>query len=96
MSDLGPVHCRQHGERRPTFVCKHLVRGSGLGFFSPNRPPAVEEADEQTAWCSDCERVRQEQGGGWDDVSEGYASVTMVCEACFEAARHRNEFGTDG
>jgi hypothetical protein len=94
MTDLGPVHCPRHGERRPTFVCQHLVRGSGLGFYTPNRPHTEEESDEQAAWCSDCERVRQEQGG-WNDVSEGYAGVTMICDMCFEAARIRNYLGTE-
>jgi hypothetical protein len=33
------VHCREHGDRLPTFVCRHLVRGTGLGFYEPTRPP---------------------------------------------------------
>jgi hypothetical protein len=32
------VHCREHGDRRPAFVCRHLIGGSnGLGFYEPNR-----------------------------------------------------------
>ena len=31
------VHCHEHGERLPTFVCRHLLRGAGLGFYEPNR-----------------------------------------------------------
>src|SRR5690242_14836918 len=85
------VHCGQHGDRCPTFVCKHLVRGSSLGFFMPNREPvSPDESDERAAWCADCERVRQEQGG-WNDVSEAFAGVTMICDLCFEAARARNQ-----
>ena len=84
------VDCGQHGQRRPTFVCKHLVRGSSLGFLEPNREPvSPEESDEQCAWCDECERVRQEQRG-WNDVSEAFAGITMICDLCFEAARARN------
>ena len=85
------VHCGEHGERRATFVCQHLVRGTELGFFEANRQPISEdESDEQCAWCSECESVRQQQGG-WNDVSEAFAHVTMICDACFEASRRRNE-----
>src|SRR2546423_11297000 len=94
MGNLGSVHCPKHGEKRPASVCQHLVRGSGRGFFTPNRPPTEEESAEQAAWCSDCERVRQDERG-WNDVSEGYAGVTMICAACFEAARRRNELGKE-
>src|SRR5262245_49455499 len=84
------VHCGTHGQRWPTFVCKHLVRGSGLGFVEPNRvPTSSEDSDEQYAWCAECERVRQEQRG-WNDASEAFAGVTMICDLCFEAARARN------
>jgi len=88
--DTRTVHCGQHGQRRPTFVCKHLVRGSSLGFFEPNQEPvSPEDSDDQAAWCGECERVRQEQRG-WNDVSEAFAGVTMICDLCFEAARARN------
>jgi hypothetical protein len=85
MNDLGPVHCPKHGERHPTFVCQHLVQGSGLGFYTPE-----EESDDQEAWCAECESVRQQQGG-WNDVSEKHAGVKLICDACFEACRKRNE-----
>jgi hypothetical protein len=66
------------------------VRGTGFGFVEPNRAPiSPDESDEQSAWCSECERVRQQQGG-WNDVSEAFAHITMICDACFEASRRRN------
>jgi hypothetical protein len=86
-----PLRCSEHGERYATFVCQHLVRGTGLGFFEPNRDPiSPDESGDQAAWCSECEAVRQQQGG-WNDVSEAFAHVTMICDACFEASRRRNE-----
>jgi hypothetical protein len=93
MGELRQVYCPEHGSRRPTFLCRHLVRGSGLGFVTPNRPPmSDDESGEQCAWCEECEEVRQRQDG-WDDVSEGFAGATMACDVCFEAARKRNLTG---
>jgi hypothetical protein len=89
------VYCGEHGDRRPTFVCRHLVRGSGLGFYTPIGPPVSDdESDEQCAWCEACEQVRQRQRG-WDDESEAFAGVTMICDACFEMSRIRNRLGTE-
>ena len=60
-------------------------------FFEPDGPPtSANESGEQSAWCSEGERVRQQQGG-WDDISEGFAGVTIICDACFERARQRNQ-----
>ena len=84
------VTCAQHGERSVAFVCRHLVRGSGLGFFLSDQAQTADECDERCGWCSQCEQVRQQQGG-WTDVSEAFAGVTMICNACFEASRKRNE-----
>jgi MinD superfamily P-loop ATPase len=52
-----------------------------------------EEADEKCAWCNECEAVRQ-KNGGWNDESEAFAQITMICDACFEAARLRNAAAT--
>jgi hypothetical protein len=89
------VHCHVHGERLPTFVCRHLVRGAGLGFYEPDRTsPSGDETGERCAWCAACERVRQDRGG-WDDESEAFAGVTLICDACFQAARVRNLLRTE-
>ena len=94
MEEQRRVHCREHGDRLPAFVCRHLVRGTGLGFYEPNHTPLSDgEPDERCAWCEACERARQGRGG-WDDESEAFAGVTMICDACFEAARIRNRMST--
>jgi hypothetical protein len=28
--------------------------------------------------------------GGWDDESEAFAGITLICDLCYEAARVRN------
>jgi len=86
-----PVECSKHGHRYATFVCKHLVAGHGLGFFTPDPDRVVnaEDSTDRQAWCAACDKIREAQGG-WDGVSEGAAEITMICDACFEAARIRN------
>jgi hypothetical protein len=93
MDEQRRVHCHEYGERLPTFVCRHLVRGTGLGFYEPNTD-LRRQPDERCARCEACERVRGGRGG-WDDESEAFAGVTMICDACFEAARIRNRLGTE-
>ena len=85
------VDCGAHGKQLPTYVCRHLAHGSGLGFVEPCGPmPPENDYPEQTAWCDECERIRKKQNG-WDDISEGFAGITMICSECFEAARLRNQ-----
>jgi hypothetical protein len=84
------VQCGEHGDCPAAFVCQHLVHGSGLGFVEPDQEAISEdEPDERCAWCSECERVRAQQGG-WNDVSEGFAQFMLVCDVCFEDFRRLN------
>jgi len=78
------VHCGSHGARRPAYVCRHVARGSGLGFFAPDEP-----GDDPQGWCGECERARA-RCGGWDDESEAVAQVMLICDLCYHAARERN------
>lgn len=94
MSNLRPVICPFHGERPPMLVCKHPVEGKGLGFHTPNRPTSEPDADDDKAWCSECESVRQ-QNDGWNEYSELFAGMTRICDVCFEATRVRNRQGIE-
>lgn len=94
MSTEERVNCPQHGVRRAAFVCRHLVSGSGLGFYTPNQAPSGEASGEQSAWCGACERVRRQQRG-WSDASEAFAGITVICDGCFEQSRHRNTLGNE-
>ena len=86
MGEEQVVHCGSHGPRRPAFVCRHLVRGSGLGFFAPDDP-----GDDLQAWCWACERVRiRVRCSGWNDESETVAQIKLICDLCYTAARERN------
>jgi hypothetical protein len=87
MSDRRTVDCEEHGQVAPAFVCHHLVsrlrsgKGPPIGFFEPSEP-----SDDLQAWCGECERVATE-AGGWNDESERFARVTLVCAGCFETLR---------
>jgi tetratricopeptide (TPR) repeat protein len=80
------VPCATHGASRQTYVCQHLVTGKNLGFITAEAPG--EEFPD--AWCGDCERVRIAEGGDWNERSEAFASVTMICSRCYVAAREKN------
>src|SRR3954464_1470144 len=83
------IRCERHGPQRPTFVCKHLVSGVGLGFVEPQGPQQEDASDEQAAWCDRCEETRL-AGGGWTAQSEANAGISLICAACFEVSRARN------
>jgi hypothetical protein len=73
---------------RPAFICKHLQHGVKVGFHTPTEPPAADEPF-QMAWCSECENIRLIEGE-WNDKSELFAGVMVICEGCFNEIRIRN------
>ena len=67
-------------------MCKYLLHGSGLGFFS-------EDDDDSSnlypdAWCSECETVKGASG----EFADEYARVTfrLVCGACYEESKAKH------
>lgn len=82
------MECGRHGDRKPAFICKHLQYGEQVGFFEPDDAPEP-DWPFKNAWCSECEAVAMEQGG-WNDISEAFAQVMIICEGCYEEIRQRN------
>ena len=82
------VMCDIHGRSGQAFVCQHLVRGSGLGFYQPDNP--ADDVARYSAWCGECDQVLRQEGE-WNDASEEFANVTLICRGCFEVARTRNK-----
>jgi hypothetical protein len=82
------IECDEHGAREATYVCQHLVSGTGCGFHCG---AGDDDPDElwPDAWCDACEEARQSEGG-WNERSEALAAVRLICDACYEAARERN------
>jgi hypothetical protein len=90
MTPSDTVECAEHGKARKAFVCKHLVAGSGLGFFDSGASATDPFPD---AWCSDCEKVRVLEGGNsgdWNDRSMAFASIKRVCSHCYVRIRDQN------
>jgi len=80
-----PVECDHHGKSHATFVCQHLARGQGRGFFT-SEPDADPRPD---AWCFACEQVVN-AAGEWNDESEAFAAIRMLCAGCYDEVRRRN------
>jgi hypothetical protein len=81
------VECHAHGEQEQTFVCQHLVRALGtaerVGFFWSGEPRG-------DTWCSACEDVRIREGGvtgDWNERSEKFAGIKLLCGACYDRLR---------
>ena len=87
MSDKNKrVECRIHGTSHATFVCQHLPKNLGRGFYcadDPNDP-------QPDAWCAECERIRLAEGE-WNDTSEAFAKITLLCAGCYEVVKKRNQ-----
>lgn len=84
------ISCKIHGKQPITYICQHLAKslrsGQRVGFnlaYEPDNP-------RPDAWCDECEKVVMEAGGEWDDASEEFAGITIVCAACYERAKHIN------
>jgi hypothetical protein len=75
------VDCDTHGSARAAFVCQHTLQSlqdaKARGFISVRDPNGC-----INAYCHECDAVLQSHGGNWNDESEAFASITLVCEGC--------------
>lgn len=79
------LQCAHHGPSQTTYVCRHLTRGSGLGFNRGDDP----DNPRPDAWCDACDALLREEGE-WNDRAEAEAGVTLICAGCYDAAEARN------
>lgn len=86
------VQCSEHGPQEQAFVCKHLLRSLStreqVGFFIAGQPRG-------DAWCSACEEVRMREGGDtgdWNERSEAFADIKLLCGACYDEIRKLHGF----
>jgi hypothetical protein len=82
------VECLTHGSSSATFVCQHLVAGEKLGFnvaYDPEFPDEI----YPDAWCNECDKILESQGE-WNDISEKFSAIKLVCCRCYENLRERN------
>ena len=88
MSESDKVECPVHGTQEMAFVCQHLAQGEKQGFhlgYDPDHPDEL----WPDAWCDACEAVL-EQEGEWNEKTEQFADIKLVCAQCYEALRALN------
>ncbi len=85
------VDCCTHGKQQATYVCQHIVQslrdGIPRGFWSAE-PEAGDLRPD--SWCSACEEMVTKSDGEWNDESENFAGVTLLCGACYDRAKAMN------
>ena len=81
------IHCDEHGEAYPTFICRHLITGESTEWFSAE---PIEEDPWPHAWCSICHEHFLAEGE-WNEKSEEDADIAEViqilCHCCYEDAK---------
>ena len=80
------LRCDRHGPSFKTYVCQHLPRGRDLGFHQADDP----EAPRPDAWCDACNEVLEAEGE-WNERSEEFANITLLCTACYDIVAGRNK-----
>ena len=84
------INCKIHGKRPITYICQHLANslrsGQRVGFNLAHDPGN----SSPDAWCDECEKVVMQSGGEWDDESEEFAGITIVCADCYDKAKFIN------
>jgi len=82
--------CGSHGDQVATFVCCHLAREAGKGFHIGVNPEYPDDPFPD-AWCDACDAKVESVGGHWNDESEAFAQITLICSQCYLLARMRNQ-----
>jgi hypothetical protein len=86
------VECETHGEISPAFICHHLLSHKKVGW---NEPETYEfDQDDEfagciNAWCDRCEDFVNKIGE-WNDESEAFADIRLVCERCAKKLKEFN------
>lgn len=83
------VECPTHGTASEAWVCQHLVGASEkLGF---NVGYDVDDPDDYypDAWCDECEKALETEGE-WNETSQAFANIKLVCSGCYQDIRERN------
>ena len=77
------VHCNQHGQTNAAYACSHSV--SSLQDEERRGLVFVRDEDGQyNGWCDECDSFLMLHGGEWNDETEAFAKIRLLCEFCFE------------
>lgn len=89
--DAQVVECALHGPQQATFVCRHVVQSlrddQPRGFWTSEVSLDNPRPD---AWCTECEELVN-RVGEWNDATEAFAGVTLLCGACYDRAREMDQ-----
>jgi hypothetical protein len=90
------VFCDTHGPQITTTVCQHIIQsvddGQPRGFhIDGNGGPA----GYPDAWCSECARRVEDEGGEWTDAVMQFLLVGPVCVECYATVRAINRMAAE-
>jgi hypothetical protein len=85
------VECEDHGLRIAAFVCQHLNAINKVGFHEPfdSDPNNIDPEEDLQAWCDECEKIREAEGE-WNEKSEAFAKIKLICDKCFFEMKELN------
>lgn len=88
------VNCACHGESNYALTCIHLATqnedANPVKYYWGECEPNDELCSQvENVWCEACDQVllREKE---WNDVSEGFANIQVVCASCLETIKSRN------
>ena len=68
-----------------------LAAGTGLAWFSSGDP--TEDNPWPDSWCEKCDSKRIGHGGEWNEESEAFAQIKLLCNSCYEEKKRPIESG---
>lgn len=89
MSEPSFVECATHGRALAAYVCHHLV-GSLRDETTPGVSWLRDSDGNVNAWCDECDENLNRHGGEWNDETEGFAKISLICEGCFDRLTQMN------
>ena len=88
------IACDTHGNQRTAFVCHHILQS-----IQDRQPRGfIWGRDEEgcvNAYCDECEGYLESHGGEWNEITEAFADIKLVCEGCAIEAAQLNGIAID-
>ncbi|MQX52029.1 hypothetical protein [Alcanivorax sediminis] len=90
------VNCRIHGSSGYALVCQHLANqcssDAPMTYYLAADDDSPDRSQVENAWCDECDKVLLREGD-WNDTSEAFASVKVICAQCFNDMKMKNRCG---
>ena len=86
------VECFTHEKQQATYVCQPIVQSLRDGIPREFWPTESEPGNlRPDSWCNKYEEMIISTGEEWNDESEEFAGITLLCGACYDRANAMNE-----